>query len=127
MSCFCLFCFFLFICLKLAPRPARSIGRSSMAPQKRTSIRMLSYDQEASDDTDSDAESDSASSTFTSGTRQRSNSWRDKIIRGSLDMDDADIVIPAADNSDDSDDESANDQLYAWGALLDKVPAFLSL
>jgi hypothetical protein len=115
-----------------------------MTVKKRTSVRLVNYDGEASDDTDSDAESDSkssdaqnATSSFTrffvffvclgfcnqqrkSGTRQRSNSWRDKLIRGSLDVD-ADIIIPATENSDDSDEESANDQLFAWGCLLDKV------
>jgi alpha-tubulin suppressor-like RCC1 family protein len=57
-------------------------------------------------------------------TRQRSNSWRDKIIRGSLDCDDDDIIIGGNDNSEDeSEAESQNDQVFGWGVVVDKYMA----
>ena len=60
------------------------------------------------------------------GDRQRSSSWRDKIIRGSLgvDEDDDDIVIGMdSSDEDDSETDSRNDQVFAWGSVLEKHQA----
>lgn len=73
-------------------------------------------------------------------TRQRSNSWREKIIRGSLECDDEDLIIARSGQDgeedgegekgtedDESDDEDGTaDQVYAWGTLIDKCYAFPS-
>ncbi len=113
--------------LSVLPRAPRSFGRNSLAPtSKRMSVNMVDYSGEMSvedeDEQSSNSSASKSSDLLRNGTRQRSNSWRDKIIRGSLDCDDEDIIIPAGEGNsdDDSEGDSQNDQLFAWGALLDK-------